>query len=106
MRFMKVIVMFDLPTGDARERKSYCEFRKNLIAEGYRMMQFSVYAKTCLGIKECESSVARIKKFLPAAGSVTALVLTEKQFASREVLIAPHNNIADEDFGEQLTICF
>lgn len=106
VRFMKVIVMFDLPTGNAKERKSYSLFHKSLVAEGYSMLQFSVYAKTCLGINECKTSIEHVKTFLPDAGSVTAFVMTEKQYENRSVLIAPLNQQAAFDPGEQLTLGF
>lgn len=37
MRPMRLLVMFDLPTGNGRERKSYSQFRKFLIKDGYNM---------------------------------------------------------------------
>lgn len=103
---MKLIVMFDLPTGNAVERKSYALFRKALIAEGFSMLQFSVYAKTCLGVPECMSQIDRVKANLPDAGAVTAFTMTEKQYAARQILIAPEKTRGDEDLGEQLTLSF
>ena len=32
---MRLMVLFDLPTGNKKERKSYAEFRKFLIHDGY-----------------------------------------------------------------------
>lgn len=103
---MKVIVMFDLPTGTDSERRTYARFRKGLIGEGFAMLQFSVYAKTCLGVRECETAIARIKGFLPDAGSVTAFVMTEKQYAAREIMVKPLDHSEPFDPGEQLTLSF
>lgn len=44
-RVMRVIVFFDLPMKTANERKIYAEFRKNLIREGFLMIQESVYVR-------------------------------------------------------------
>lgn len=45
MRIMRMLVMFDLPTGSKKERRSYADFRKFLIKDGYHMEQFSVYSR-------------------------------------------------------------
>ena len=44
-RFMRILVMFDLPTETSEERRDYRKFRKNLIKNGFIMMQESVYVK-------------------------------------------------------------
>lgn len=45
MRVMRLLVLFDLPTGSKAERRQYSEFRKFLIQDGYHMEQFSVYSR-------------------------------------------------------------
>ena len=45
VRFMRLLVFFDLPVESASQRKEYRLFRKFLIKDGYLMMQESVYAK-------------------------------------------------------------
>ena len=42
-RFMRIIVMFDLPTVTQAERQEYTKFRKFLLKSGFIMMQTSVY---------------------------------------------------------------
>lgn len=42
---MRVIVFFDLPMKTPNERKEYASFRKNLIQEGFLMVQESVYVR-------------------------------------------------------------
>ena len=44
---MRVICMFDLPMDTAKEKRIYQLFRKGLIKEGFVMMQYSVYVRTC-----------------------------------------------------------
>ncbi len=46
-KIMKLICMFDLPTETARQKQAYRQFRKNLISEGFVMMQYSIYIRTC-----------------------------------------------------------
>lgn len=44
---MRMLCMFDLPVETDEERRSYRIFRKNLIQEGFVMMQYSVYVRVC-----------------------------------------------------------
>lgn len=103
---MKMIVMFDLPTGSKAERKSYAEFRKFLVKEGFNMMQFSVYTKTCLGLSGAQALEKRLRSNLPLAGSVTCFLLTEKMFADRKILVRTTAESNETDIGEQLTLIF
>lgn len=106
MRVMRMLVMFDLPTGNKQERKSYAEFRKFLIEDGFHMEQFSIYSKVLLTREGSEKHVRRIKSHLPNAGVITVLELTEKQYEDRLLLLntAPAPKIEPE--APQLTISF
>ena len=44
---MWLLAMFDLPTKTRRSRQRYAKFRKNLLDEGFHMMQYSVYSRYC-----------------------------------------------------------
>ena len=106
VKLMKMIVMFDLPTGNKAERKSYAEFRKYHIKEGFTMMQFSVYTKTCLGMPGAQALEERLRSHLPLSGSVTCFLMTEKMFADRKILVQTTSGHKEEDIGEQLTLIF
>ena len=108
MRIMRMLVLFDLPTGSKRERKSYTEFRKFLINDGYHMEQFSVYSRVLLSRDSADAHLKRLKANLPTAGEVTVLTLTEKQYESREVLVHTHTKKGPQadDLGSQLTLVF
>ncbi len=97
--------MFDLPTGSKAERKTYAEFRKFLIEDGYTMLQFSVYTRILLGRDSAEAHVRRIKANAPAVGAVTVLELTEKQFESR-ITVTDTRPGKSLDLGAQLTLSF
>ena len=68
MRIMRLLVMFDLPTGSKRERKSYALFRKFLINDGYHMDQYSVYSRVLLSRDSAETHLQRLRANLPEAG--------------------------------------
>lgn len=80
-RYMRMILMFDMPTETAEERKAYRNFRKFLLSEGFIMHQFSVYSKILLNGTASKAMIARLKQNNPKKGLVTLLTVTEKQFA-------------------------
>lgn len=93
-RIMRLMVLFDLPVGTSAERKSYRQFRKFLIENGYLMVQYSIYAKILLNHSALGYQKKKIYDHLPNKGHVDVLVITEKQFASMERFMKPEKNIA------------
>lgn len=77
---MWVLTMFDLSTDTKRARKEYLQFRKRLLINGFRQMQYSVYARPCPSRENAEVHVSRIETHLPRDGEVRILVITDKQF--------------------------
>ena len=65
---MWVIAMFDLPTATKTERRAYALFRKQLLDDGFAMIQFSVYARHCASIENAEVHVNRMGRQIPSAG--------------------------------------
>lgn len=79
-RFMRVIVMFDLPVGTERERKIATKFRKFLLDDGFIMMQFSVYSRICKNNDDLQKHINRLKINAPKNGNIRLLQITEKQY--------------------------
>lgn len=95
-RVMRIIVMFDLPTISKSERREASLFRKNLIKIGFFMVQLSVYCRVTRNHDDARKNVGIIKSFLPPRGSVRVLTITEKQYASMQILIG--DKTASETF--------
>lgn len=85
LRFMRLIVMFDLHMETSAQIRSYNKFHKFLICEGFMMFQRSVYVKLCLDSSILESSKNKINQNLPKDGCVSVLAITEKQFSKMEL---------------------
>ena len=83
----RVIVFFDLPTTDKSERKAAAGFRKDLIGNGFFMMQYSVYSRYCNSDAVVQTHIARLRRYVPAKGSVRVLVVTENQYQKMEILV-------------------
>ena len=96
---MRLMVMFDLPTTTAKERAAYARFRKNLIKEGFLMMQESVYCKLVMSPLAAELAKQRVERIKPPRGLIQALVITEKQYASIDYILgsAPQKQISDTE---------
>lgn len=84
---MRMIVFFDLPTITVKNKRDYVKFRKFLLKDGFDMIQWSVYCRIIAGKTAEESHFKRIKENLPPEGSVRCLTVTEKQYASIEILV-------------------
>lgn len=86
-RYMRVIVLFDLPITTDQGKKEYRKFRKYLIKSGYIMMQESVYCKLAPNDTAADSLIDNIRKNKPEEGLVQVLKLTEKQYSRIEYIV-------------------
>ena len=82
---MWVIVMYDLPTETAAERKRAARFRKDILADGFQMFQFSMYLRHSASRENADVHIKRVKKILPDKGHVGILCITDKQFGMMEI---------------------
>ncbi len=85
--FMRLFVFFDLPVSKKEERKIATRFRKDLLDEGFMMLQFSVYCRVCRGQDIVEREIRRIKQVLPPKGNIRILQVTEKQYGNMQFLV-------------------
>ncbi len=85
-----VLVFFDLPVGTPEERKAATNFRKDLIQDGYMMVQFSVYARPCGTADRVETHVRRLKSKIPAKGEVRGLMISDAQWGRMIVMRSKH----------------
>ena len=95
VRYMRLLVFFDLPVETAKQRKEYRLFRKFLIKEGYLMLQESVYSKLVTNEANASSSIARLRKYRPPEGLVQVLKVTERQYETM-VYITGNRHAYDE----------
>ena len=100
---MRVLVFFDLPTLTAEDRKNYREFRKNLLKNGFYMLQESVYCRMVLNQSAENNLRQALRKIKPKDGLVMVLSVTEKQFAKADILVGEKKtDILDTD--DRITI--
>lgn len=102
-RFMRVIVLFDIPTTTYEYRREYVRFRKFLLKNGFIMVQESVYSKIALNSSTANFIAERVRKNKPEVGLVQMLTITEKQYSKMELICGEEpKEVLDSD--ERLVI--
>ena len=102
--FMRLFVFFDLPVSKKEERKIASRFRKDLLDEGFMMLQFSVYCRVCRGQDIVEREIRRIKQALPPKGNIRILQVTERQYCSMQFLVGIPKK--EEELGAKQLVLF
>ena len=92
---MWLFAMFDLPTDTKKARRVYTRFRKNLLREGFTMMQYSVYARYCASEEVTQAFRRRLRKEMPDDGHVRLLAVTDRQFGKMEVYLGKSRHPAE-----------
>ena len=95
-RMAWVLVFFDLPVGTPEERRDATNFRKDLIKDGYFMVQFSVYARPCGTADRVETQVRRLKSKIPDKGEVRGLMISDAQWGRMIIMRSQQNADAEE----------
>lgn len=104
VRYMRLVVFFDLPVATAKQRKDYRLFRKYLTKDGYLMLQESVYAKLVINDGVAGTAVARLRKNRPPAGLVQVLRVSEAAFSTMEYITGNRAAYDEVDTMEELLI--
>lgn len=103
-RFVRIILFFDLPISTSAQRREYAKFRKQLINNGYLMMQESVYTKLAVNRQTMELELEKIKVFLPKNGLIQVLTVTEKQYSRIRTLLGEERSHCEINTLERLII--
>lgn len=91
-RYMRVILMFDLPVLTSSNRRDYSMFRKFLIKSGFMMMQESVYCKLTTNQSSAETVLKMVRANKPPEGLIQTLIITEKQFSKMDFILGQPNS--------------
>ena len=100
-RMAWVLVFFDLPVGTPEERRDAANFRKDLLKDGYMMVQFSVYARPCGTADRVETQVRRLKSKIPSKGEVRGLMISDAQWG-RMIIMRSQQKTDAEKMPDQM----
>lgn len=98
-----MLCMFDLPVDTPEQQRAYRKFRKDIMSEGFVMIQYSVYVRTCPNRQFATHLEKRIKRFIPKEGNVRLLTVTEKQYEDMKVLVGS-KRLTEEALGVERMI--
>lgn len=98
-----MLCMFDLPVELDEEKRAYRIFRKNLLREGFTMIQYSVYVRTCPNRDFASRLTNKVKSFAPPKGNVRLIMITEKQY-DEMIMIVGSKNLIEEKIGSERMI--
>ena len=103
--FMHLIVMYDLPTKSKKDKLEYTSFRASILKDGFSMIQYSVYIRTCKGVYSANAHIKHIKKIAPNRGQIRIIKIPHKAFMDMEVFgnVKKSN---EEKIGTQTVIEF
>jgi CRISPR-associated protein Cas2 len=104
VRFMRLMVFFDLPTASKKDRKEYSLFRKFLVKNGFMMMQFSIYVRICKGMDMVQKYEKYVQDNLPKKGNVRTLTVTNSQYERMNILLG--NKKIEEKIGSKQLLLF
>lgn len=102
-RPMWILLMFDLPVVTKKQRRGATRFRNDLIAGGYQMVQWSIYARFCPTVQKAKRDGKAALDKLPPEGECRVLYLTDHQW-HRMVVVRHRNESKPEPEPQQLAI--
>lgn len=104
VRYMRLLVFFDLPVESAMQKKHYRLFRKWLVSEGYLKLQQSVYAKMVINEGAAGAAIMRLRKNRPPEGLVQVLRVTERQYATMDYIVGNREGYDEVDTMEEFMV--
>ena len=82
---MWVMVYFDLPVVETKERKQATKFRQEIMRDGFTMFQYSMYMRHCFSTENADVHIQRVQGLLPDKGHVVITKITDKQFGDMKI---------------------
>ena len=92
-KFMRLLIMFDLPMNTKSEQREYREFRQFLLENGFLMLQYSIYTRICTNQTMADNYIKKTEKVLPSDGAIRGLIITEKQYEKMKIFLGQKSKV-------------
>lgn len=92
-KFMRLLIMFDLPMNTKSEQREYREFRQFLLENGFLMLQYSIYTRICTNQTMADNYIKKIEKVLPSDGAIRGLIITEKKYEKMKIFLGQKSKV-------------
>lgn len=96
--------MFDLHTETNEQKREYRLFRKTLLQNGFVMIQYSIYARTCPNREFAKKFSGKLKSFAPSDGNIRLLTVTQKQYNDMELILGSKTHLEDTLTEQRIVI--
>ena len=103
-RIVWVIAVYDCPMTSSEARRNYSLFRKRLLRENFYQLQNSLYVRHHPTMALAESTVHRLKHFIPERAEVAFFLVTDKQYAMTMEFLGPKSTKLKPDKPEQVSL--
>lgn len=100
---MWLLILFDISTLTLASRKQGAKFRKQLLKNGFKMLQYSVYNRQFANRGHAEVHIKRIKAILPEQGRVVILPIPNETYKNRQEFYG-YNLKKNKELYKQLII--
>lgn len=97
-----ILAAFDLPVLETEERKLATRFRKQLLDDGFIMIQYSIYARPCVTHESIEKHAKRIESIAPKTGNIRLIFITDHQWGKIQTISDPHYFREAPEMPEQI----
>ncbi len=101
---MRILCMFDLPTETQQDKKYYRVFRKELLANGFVMLQYSIYYRTVPNRSAAKKFEGTLKRITPPSGEIRLLYVSEKQFEDMKLLVGVRSHQEEKVGNNRLVV--
>lgn len=91
-----LMIMYDIPLDNANAQKAYRKLNRYLQAQGFYLLQASIYLKPLSEKHKAQMYIAAIKKLAQKGSHIRALLITHTAFLAMETIIGA------DTWGEQL----
>jgi len=98
-----LMIFFDLPVKEKIQRHYAAKFRKDLIKNGYFMVQYSVYTRPCPSMDRIKTHTRRLKRFIPPSGEIRCIYLTDAQWG-KMIIFQQQKAKEPEELPEQILL--
>ncbi|MCB5955768.1 CRISPR-associated endonuclease Cas2 [Enterococcus sp. CWB-B31] len=101
---MRILCMFDLPSDTKEEKKRYRIFKKELLANGFVMLQYSVYYRIVPNRSAGKKFESILKRVTPPHGEIRLMYVSEKQFEDMQLLVGTKSHQEEKISNNRLVI--
>jgi CRISPR-associated protein Cas2 len=101
---MWIVAVYDCPMTSAKARKSYAQFRKELLSENFVQLQNSLYARHYSTMESASAVIERLTGAIPEAAAVSFFLLTDKQFGMTREFIGRQRQESSLRVPEQVEL--